>query len=40
VSRAQAEALLDALSGGWPWCYDAGLSRLLDAATLAEEASA
>ena len=37
MSRGQVEALLDALSGGWPWYDDAGLSMLLDAALLAEE---
>jgi hypothetical protein len=36
-SRGRIEALLDALSGGWPWYYDGGLSALLDEAVLLEE---
>ena len=35
TDRAHVEALLDAL--GWPW--DAGLSALLDATVLREEAA-
>jgi hypothetical protein len=31
------EALLDALSGSWPWCWSRGLSLLLDEAVLADE---
>ena len=35
--RGAIEALLDTLSGGRPWCWDAGLSRLLDQAVMDEE---
>jgi hypothetical protein len=37
IRRADVEAMLDALSGGWPWYYDGGLSALLDEAVLLEE---
>jgi hypothetical protein len=36
-ARGRIEALLDALSGAGPWCYDGGLSALLDQAVLVEE---
>lgn len=41
MSRGAVERLLDELLGGWPWvAYDRGLSGLLDAAVLADEAAA
>jgi hypothetical protein len=41
MSRAQVEALLDELLGGWPWrSWDTSLSLALDAALGAEEAAA
>jgi hypothetical protein len=37
MTRRAVEHLLDALSGGFPWCFDAGLSALFDQALLLEE---